>query len=144
VEYRIGRAWRLTGGYLYNHATVTDNPTNTTLVGKFLPQVPMHRGSVEVAYSNARLLDFAVDVEAFGNQFDDDQNTRVVPGYTAPGLPKYALLSFRASRAVGRNLEVFVGAQNLFNQQYYVGTLPTTIGTPRLVNAGIRIRVAGK
>ena len=144
VEYRIGEAWRVTGGYLYNHATVTDNPANIALVGKFLPQVPMHRGSVGVAYSNPRLFDFFVDVQALGLQYDDDLNARVVPGYTDPGLPKYAVVSFQASRSFGRSLEVFVGAQNLFDQISYVGTFPTTIGTPRLVNAGVRVKVSGK
>jgi outer membrane receptor protein involved in Fe transport len=144
VEYRIGAAWRVAAGYLYNHATVTSNPSNTALEGNFLPQVPKHRGSVQVAYSNARFVDLSLDVQALGSQFDDDQNTRVVPGYTAAGLPKYAIVSFQASRAISRNLEVFLGAQNLLNQTYYVGTLPTTIGTPRLVNAGVRVRVGGR
>jgi outer membrane receptor protein involved in Fe transport len=144
VEYRIGSEWRVTAGYLYNHATVTSNPTNTDLEGKFLPQVPAHRGSVEVAYSNPRLIDFAFDVQALGSQFDDDLNTRVVPGYDTPGLPKYAIVSFRASRTLARNVDLFVGAQNLLNQTYYVGTLPTTIGTPRMINAGVRVRVHGR
>jgi outer membrane receptor protein involved in Fe transport len=144
VEYRIGAAWRVTAGYLYNHATVTSNPANTDLEGNFLPQVPKHRGSIEIAYSNPRLIDFAFDVQALGSQFDDDLNSRIVPGYTDPGLPKYAIVSFRASRTLARNVDVFVGAQNLLNQTYYVGTLPTTIGTPRMVNAGVRVRVHGR
>jgi outer membrane receptor protein involved in Fe transport len=144
VEYRIGSDWRVTAGYLYNHATVTSNPANTDLEGKFLPQVPAHRGSIEVAYSNPRLIDFAFDVQALGSQFDDDLNSRIVPGYTDPGLPKYAIVSFRASRTLARNVDVFVGAQNLLNQTYYVGTLPTTIGTPRMINAGVRVRVHGR
>jgi outer membrane receptor protein involved in Fe transport len=144
VEYRIGASWRVAAGYLYNHATVTENPSNTALVGKFLPQVPTHRGSVQVAYSNPRIADLSIDVEGLGSQFDDDQNTRVVPGYSTAGLPKYALVSFQASRSIGRNLEVFAGAQNLLNHVYFVGTLPTTIGTPRLVNAGVRVRVGGR
>jgi outer membrane receptor protein involved in Fe transport len=144
VEYRIGASWRVTAGYLYNHATVTENPANTTLVGKFLPQVPTHRGSVQVAYSNPRIANLSLDVQALGSQFDDDQNTRVVPGYTDAGLPKYAIVSFQASRAVSRNFELFLGAQNLLNQTYYVGTLPTTIGSPRMVNAGVRVKVGGR
>jgi outer membrane receptor protein involved in Fe transport len=43
---------------------------------------------------------------------------------------------------VSRNLEVFAGVQNLTDREYFVGTLPTTIGTPRLVNGGLRIRFA--
>jgi outer membrane receptor protein involved in Fe transport len=143
VEFRLGRSWRVTAGYLYNHARVTANDEETDLVGKYLPQVPTHRGSFEVAYSNPRWLDVAVDVQALGSQFDDDLNSRTVPGYSSPGLPKYAVVSFRASRSLGRNLELFVGAQNLFDQTYFVGTLPTTIGSPRLVNAGVRVRIGG-
>ena len=52
------------------------------------------------------------------------------------------MLSLSASRRVSRNLEVFVGVQNLIDREYFVGTLPTTIGTPRLVNGGVRVRFA--
>ena len=69
---------------------------------------------------------------------------RAVPGYTQPGLPGYPIVDATASRAIGRNVEVFVGVQNLFNREYFVGTLPTTIGSPRLVNGGVRIRVVGR
>ena len=56
-------------------------------------------------------------------------------------LPGYAVLSFAASRRVNRNLEVFVGVQNLTDREYFVGTLPTTIGTPRLFNGGVRVLI---
>jgi outer membrane receptor protein involved in Fe transport len=39
---------------------------------------------------------------------------------------------------------VFFGIQNLFNQTYVVATLPTTIGSPRLYNGGVRIRWNGR
>jgi len=39
---------------------------------------------------------------------------------------------------------VFFGVQNLFDKEYYVGFAPTTIGTPRLVNGGIRVRWSGR
>jgi outer membrane receptor protein involved in Fe transport len=140
LAYRIGAMWRLTGGYLYNQATVEENPANTTLEGKFLPQVPAHRGSVQVQFVDPRIASIVFEVQAVGSQFDDDQNTRAVPGYTEPGLPKYGLVSLSASRAITRDFEVFIGAQNLFNQEYFVGTLPTLTGPPRLVSAGVRVR----
>ena len=46
-----------------------------------------------------------------------------------------------ASRAFGRNVELFVGVQNLFDAEYFVGTLPTTVGAPRLVTGGLRLRL---
>ncbi len=144
AEYRPSASWRFSAGYLYSHATVRENAANPALEGKFLAQVPRHRGSVEVTYLNPRLLDLTVDIQAVGSQFDDDLNTRAVPGYSEPGLPKYAVVSVLASRRISDTLDVFAGAQNLFDQQYFVGTLPTTLGTPRMVNAGIRVRVGGR
>jgi outer membrane receptor protein involved in Fe transport len=140
LEYRIGPFWTVAGGYLYNDARVREFAANPALVGNFLPQVPRHRGSMQVAYSNRRYLTVSVGVEAVGRQFDDDRNIRAVPGRTEAGLPGYALVSVTASRALGRYLEVFFGAQNLFDREYYVGTLPTTTGSPRFVSGGVRVR----
>jgi hypothetical protein len=41
-------------------------------------------------------------------------------------------------------VEAFVGVQNMLDQTYFVGTLPTTIGSPRLVNVGVRVRFSGR
>jgi outer membrane receptor protein involved in Fe transport len=144
VEYRVGSSWRFSGGYLYDQAKVREFAANPGLVGKVLPQVPTHRGSVQAAYSNAKYASLALAVQFLGTQFDDDQNSRVVPGFSQPGLPRYAIVDFSASRAIGRHVEIFLGVQNLFNRQYFVGTLPTTIGSPRLVNGGFRLRLVGR
>ena len=113
---RIGASWRVAGGYLYEQAKVRSSPANPALVGNFLAQVPEHRGSLQVVYSNPRFLDLAFLVQALGMQFDDDLNPRTVPGLSEPGLPGYAVASFTASRAIGRNFEAFFGMQNLFGK----------------------------
>jgi iron complex outermembrane receptor protein len=144
LDYRLSTFWRLSGGYIYNRARVTEFAANPDLVGNFLPQVPRHRGSVQAAYVNPKHVNIAVGLHAIGRQYDDDQNRRVVPGETEPGLPRYALVELTASRALGRNVELFFGVQNLFDREYFVGTLPTTVGAPRLVTGGIRIRFSGR
>ena len=58
-------------------------------------------------------------------------------------LPGFVLADFMLSRTLHRNLDLFFGVQNLFDEEYFVGTLPTTIGSPRLINGGVRIRFAG-
>jgi outer membrane receptor protein involved in Fe transport len=135
VEYRLGAAWRFAAAYVYDQATVTENRANSTLVGKFLPQVPAHRGSFRIAYANERLFSIAASAQFVGSQFDDDLNTRTRV------LPKYSLVDLTASRQAGRNAEVFVGVQNLFDSEYFVGTFPTTIGAPRMVTGGLRLRL---
>jgi outer membrane receptor protein involved in Fe transport len=144
VEYRIGTAYRISGGYLYGRARVVEFAANPDLVGNYLPQVPKHRGSLQVAYINPRYVNVAVGLHAIGRQFDDDQNLRIVPGESKPGLPGYALIELSASKSINRNIEIFAGAQNLFDTAYFVGTLPTTTGTPRLVHAGVRVRFSGR
>jgi outer membrane receptor protein involved in Fe transport len=151
VETRIGQYVRVAAGYLFNNAKVTEydpvpapGVTVVDLTGLYLPQVPKHRGTVSMAYANPRVLNVAVAGSFYGRQFDDDQNARIKPGETEPGLPAYGLVDLSASRDIGRNLQVFFGVQNLFDQEYYVQLLPTTIGSPRLVNGGVRVRWSGR
>jgi outer membrane receptor protein involved in Fe transport len=141
------------GGYLYNIAKVVEAPQNPGLVDNcqgvageacYLQQVPKHRGSVEVVYSNPRYATVGFYLQATGRQFDDDLNTRTVPGESTPGLPKYAVVGLFASHTLARNFEVFLSAQNLFDQEYFVGTQPTITGAPRLVSGGIRVRLQGR
>lgn len=163
LEYRIGARWRFAGGYLFNRARVTEFAANPGLVDNCrgiageactLAQVPTHRGSLQATFSDPRLFTLALGVQMVGLQYDDDQNVRGVPanGCTVstfapcanPGLPGYTLVDITATRSLGRNLELFVGAQNLGNVEYYVSTYPTTVGTPRLVNGGVRVRFSGR
>lgn len=141
AEYRAGASWRVSSAYIYQHARVTENNANAALVGKLLPQVPKHRGSVQVSFSDRRWVTASLEVLAMGRQFDDDLNTRVVPGNTAAGLPGFAVVSMSVSRSLGPRIDAFVGVQNLFDREYFVGTLPTTVGSPRIVTGGVRVRV---
>lgn len=141
AEYRVGATWKFSGAYIYQHARVTENPANLALVGKLLPQVPRHRGTLQVVFSHPRFVTASLEVLAMGRQFDDDLNTRVVPGFTTAGLPKYAVVSLSVSRAIGSRVIAFAGVQNLFDREYFVGTLPTTVGSPRIVSGGVRLRI---
>jgi len=155
LEYRIGSFWRVSGAYVYDDAKVTDGgPNNPALVGKWVPQVPQHRGSIQASFSNPRVVTIAVAVQATSLQYNDDLNVNFIPaatladaGYTSftgPGLPGYASVDLTVMRDVGRYLQVFFGVQNMFDQVSFVQTNPSTIGTPRLVNGGVRVRFAGR
>ena len=136
VDYRIGREWRASAGYVVNRARVTENDLVEELVDKFLPQVPENRGSLSLSYSNPRYITATVNAIFVGDQFDDDLNEVV--------LPAYGVVELSAIREIGRNLDVFLTVQNLFDKEYIVQRLPSTAGTPRLVNAGVRVRFSGR
>ena len=160
-EYLLNSDWRVNAAYIYEEATVTDGGTNAALVGKFLPQVPKNRGSLQIAYTNAKFANVSLGVQWVGRQFNDDLNVQFIPpgtldaaGYDAVtcvatdtstcGLPGYASVDLVASREISSNMQAFIGAQNLLDKVYFAQTNPSTVGTPRLVSFGLRIRWAGK
>jgi len=94
-----------------------------------------------------------LSVQFVGLQYNDDLNANFIPaatltaaGYGAypAGLPGYASVDLSVSRNFGRILQAFVGVQNLLDKEYFVQTNPSTLGTPRLVNGGVRIRFSGR
>jgi iron complex outermembrane recepter protein len=148
VSYRVNGNWGVSGAYVYDIAKVHEAPVDSTgfdLTGKYLAEVPKHRASFQLAYTNPRLVNVAIDNQFVGHQFDDDRNEAPIFPLIADkreiGLPAYSVTNLTVARTVTRNLDLFVGVQNLFGATYYVGTNPTTIGTPRLVNGGIRLKV---
>lgn len=141
VDLRAGSAWKLSAAYIHERARVTANPANAALIGKFLPQVPRHRGTLHATFTDPRLFTASVEVLAMTRQFDDDLNTRAVPGFSDAGLPGYGVVSLSVTRALHRRLDAFIGVQNLFDREFYVGTLPTTTGSPRVVTGGVRVRL---
>jgi outer membrane receptor protein involved in Fe transport len=82
------------------------------------------------------VITVAFSLQGVGDQWDDDLNTRL--------LPAYGVADLTLSREITRQVDVFFGVQNMFDKEYIVGTLPTTIGSPRLVNGGFRIRFSGR
>ena len=148
VSYRVNGRWGMSGAYVFDIAKVHESTVDAAgndLTGKYLAEVPKHRVSLQLTYANPRYLNVAIENQFVGHQFDDDLNVAQIlpqiPGKAEVGLPKYSVTNFTLSRTVNRHADVFFGVQNLFDTTYYVGTNPTTIGTPRLVNGGIRLKV---
>ena len=133
LDYRIGRTLRVGAAYISDEAKVRENRANPALVGLRLAQVPAHRASFQVQYTNPRFVAIAFDVQTSGEQFDDDLNTR-----------SRALVNRSVWRDLGRNLEVFGAVQNMLDEEYFVGSLPTLIGPPRLLSVGFRVRFQGR
>ena len=154
LEWKFARFWTVSAGYLHNQARVKEFAANPASVGRFLPQVPVHRGSAQVSYANPKRLTLTASFQFSSRQFDDDLNVRVIPaatlrdagygGSSAPGLPGYANLDLRVSRDLGARTQAFLGVQNLSDRRSFVQTGPSTLGSPRLISGGFRFRLAGR
>lgn len=136
TEARLSRHWTISGGYLLADATVLEFPANTTLKGLRIPQVPKHQATFQARYANPSSVTLGIQARAGGKQFDDDQNRF--------SLGHYFTLDALAARRINANFDIFVAAENLFNQRYLTGRTPiTTIGPPLLIRGGIRFRLRG-
>jgi outer membrane receptor protein involved in Fe transport len=132
LSVRWRRDWSLQGAYLWSDSKVTEFPPNPLLESKLLPQVPQHRVSASLSYSNARVLSAFVSARFVGAQFDDDLNTLL--------LGNFAVLDFHVSRTLHRSLRVYASAENLFDRRFAVAKTPLeNLGAPRMVHAGLKL-----
>jgi outer membrane receptor protein involved in Fe transport len=102
-----------------------------------IPQVPRQQFTFQAQYSNPSIVTIGVQGRASSSQFDDDQNLF--------RLGSYFLLDAIASRRVSSKIDLFVAAENLFNERYETGKTPvTTIGPPILVRVGFRLHLGNR
>ncbi len=127
-------AWMsLIGGYQLAFSTVTKFQADPTLVGKWTPQVPRNLVTMQMRFERARLGIFSVDLRASGQQFDDSANQFRLAGYGQVDL--------YAEHRFGERWSIYGTVQNLTNQPVEAGRTPIlTLGAPRTVLAGVRIR----
>ena len=129
-DFQVASRLRASLGYALVDATVTEFPKDTTLVGKELPQVARHQGTLQLRYDDPRRLDVAVQMRASSEQFEDDQNRLALAGFFT--------LDARVAHRFGQ-VELFAAAENLTGERYEVGATPiVTLGPPVLLRAGVR------
>ncbi|HEX5732502.1 MAG TPA: TonB-dependent receptor [Blastocatellia bacterium] len=137
AEAAVTDTFVVSGGYMLADATVLEFPANTLLEGLWLPQVPRHQFTFQARYSNPRRIIIGLQGRAIGVQFDDDQNRFK--------LDRYFTLDAFVSRPIGRSVEVFAAAENLFDQEYDIGRTPVrTVGPPLLARFGVRLRLGNR
>ena len=136
LEYRPSRRWRFAGAYLLDDSTVQSFPANPALEGNRLAQVAKHKFTVQAAYMNPQAVDVALMGKLVGPQFDDDLNLF--------RLGSYFVVDATLSRRLGEAAEAFLAVENLFNREYPVRSNPASIGTPLLIQGGIRFQILGR
>jgi outer membrane receptor protein involved in Fe transport len=135
AEYRMLTYWKINAAYIYDIARVAKFDANPAQIGKFLAQVPRHRGTAGLTYTNKRFVDVGAAYHYTSAQFDDDTNdpTRRLGGF--------ATVDLTVSRQVHETTDVFFNMQNLLDKEFVVQTLPRTIGAPRQISFGFRFHI---
>jgi len=124
----VSAAWLLAGAHVLSF------PEDPTLEGLRIPQVPRHQASLRLRFETAR-GGAAAQGRWSSRQFEDDQNRlQLGPAWS---LDARAWVTLRAG------VEGFVAAENLLDSRWEVGRTPArTLGPPRSVRAGVRLRFA--
>ncbi|HEY1807937.1 MAG TPA: TonB-dependent receptor [Acidobacteriaceae bacterium] len=121
------------GGYQYADATVTKNAAEPQLVGNWIPEVPRNMATAQVRLSRARWGLLSLQGRYGGRAFDDDANLFL--------LHSYFQMDAYGQHALGQRCVLFADGENLFDRSIEVGKTPqTTLGTPRIVRVGLRVR----
>jgi outer membrane receptor protein involved in Fe transport len=135
AEYRLFTYWKINAAYIYDIARVAKFDANPAQIGKSLAQVPRHRGTAGLTYTNKRFVDVGAAYHYTSDQFDDDTND------PTRRLDSFATVDLTVSRQVHETTDVFFNMQNLLNREFVVQTLPRTIGAPRQITFGFRFHI---
>jgi outer membrane receptor protein involved in Fe transport len=132
---RLNSTLQAYAGYAFTQATVLQYPGapgGVDLVGRDVPQVPRNVFTWGLFYSGFPRWSVSVSGRFVGEQFDDDQNQFV--------LHRFYTSDFQIGRTIRPNLEVFLAAENFFNQRYETARTPTVnLGPPALFRLGVRL-----
>ena len=123
----------LNAEYLCNDATVRRATIAPALVGNRVAQVPRHSGSFGATWRAPGQFILTPRVRHIGRQFEDDENQL--------RLGAVVVADISISRALNRNLALFVTTENLGNARIETGRSAdgiVNVGTPRLFVGGVR------
>jgi outer membrane receptor protein involved in Fe transport len=129
--------WAASLSYLLSDPEVRSAPAQPELEGKRVAQVPEHQlvGRLERI---GRSTTAALQARWVGEQSEDDLNERL--------LDDFVSLDLYLARRIGASLELFAAVENLFDETIEAGLSGDgllTVGAPRMVHGGVRLRLPG-
>lgn len=123
------------GGYQYANATVSKG---TLDLGNWIPEVAHNMATLNLRAWRPKIGMLSLQSRLIGRQYDDDANAFL--------LHTFFQLDAYGSHDLGKRIELFASAENLFDREIEVSKTPsTTLGQPRTARVGFLVRLgAGK
>jgi len=133
---RFSRRWSLNAGYTYADAIVIADPT-PELVGKLLPEVPPHIGSLSVRFHGDRGTSADIRGRVLSRSYGEAANLALSPAHRVVDLS--------ISQQLRSWIDAYAMVENVFDEKYYLALAPASFrsGLPRTVTAGVRVNVRG-
>jgi outer membrane receptor protein involved in Fe transport len=116
----------------FTSAHFNETPKQPAIEGNRVPQVPRYHIGAGVIAEAPRVATFTTQARFVGDQFEDDLNELV--------LENYVVVDASATRQITRQLNLFLGIENLFDVEYDVARTPVrSVGWPRTFRVGLRL-----
>lgn len=133
-ETTLGRGVTLHAAALLVDARVTAAPGAPGVEGNRVPQVPRAQLALAARGRFGR-THVTIAGRVVGEQYDDDLNQYPLAGYAA--------LDLHVERALTPAVALFASAENVFDERFEACRTPVlTLGPPRFVRVGLRLRLA--
>jgi outer membrane receptor protein involved in Fe transport len=111
-EYRAGDRWSFFLSSMIGETEIEEAPELPDLVGKRLPQSAEESVTLQIRWSDPKIVDATIQGRYVGERFEDDVNT--LP------LDSLEVVDVVLSRGFAHGISVFLGVENLFDQEYEV------------------------
>jgi len=127
--------WDFSLRYQLTSPKIVRSAAQPGLVGLRLAQVAKHQAAFSATYRPDERWTLKGEVRTSSRQFDDDQNTRALKGYT--------VLDLYVDRAITDNAVVFISGENVLDQTIHAGISAdrlVTVGAPASISGGLRVK----
>lgn len=134
AEFAIRPELHFSASYLFADSRFTSFPADPTLVGNYLPQVARQQFNFQLSYRPVSRFSFGVQGRVSSSQFEDDINTL--------RLRSFFTVDATAAVKIHKNSEIFIAAENVFNNRYDIGLTPNrTVAAPAFARFGLRLNL---
>lgn len=129
----LAKTVSLEAGYAYTDSVVTANPSDPTLIGNQIPDVPRNAGSLSLNWAPSSGPSVTFRGRAQSRRYGDDANLLEED--------KHLIFDLFVSYPLTRALDLFASGENLLNRQYVSDVnIGRRLGQPRALFVGLRLR----
>lgn len=134
ADVRLSARWSATAGYTWADSVVIADP-NPELLGKRIPEVPEHTGTVSVRYRGLKGTRADLRARVLSRSYGESANLAVSPAHRVVDLSVGQLLR--------GGFEVYALLENAFDEEYYLALTATAhrSGLPRTLTFGVRLEL---
>jgi len=140
LKYELTDSISVFVNYAYTNAQIkehqiTNSKVDSSLVGKYLTDIPNHKASAGITWKN-RILNTSLLFKYVGKSWINDMNTVDELYLKSDKYPDYFTMNIRFDRKLFKNLSANLSIENIFNKTYITSDAQQNPG--RFIIGGVK------